>query len=90
MTNYEVGSTNGGRAEVKQFGLDAAETLQFSKDIGDVGATVVQTNIPTSTLNSIGDFTPVDTFDFVSGTVTIPKSQLPLFNSAIGPIIGLK
>lgn len=74
---------NGGSFETgKQFGYDLDEVLEFSNFATDISG-VVKIEVPTSTLNNIGDLTHVDSFIFRSGTVTIPTNKLDEFNSCI-------
>ena len=74
---------NGGSFETgKQFGYDLDEVLDFSDFATDISG-VVKVEVPTSTLNNIGDPTHVDPFVFRSGTVTIPTNKLDEFNSCI-------
>ena len=71
-----------GGFEGKQFGLNAEETLKFANwDLSAVA--VLEVQLPKSILDSIGDFTSVDRFIFKSGTVTITKDVLDIFNDAI-------
>ena len=75
-------------AEVKYFGLDRDETVKFANMIININVVAVfEVTIPSATLEQIGDFTEVDTFLFKRGTVEIHKTDLDIFNDAIGSII---
>jgi len=75
-----------GGAEVKYFGIDFNETLNFAnKDLfdDDPAAAIVEVVIEKNVLEIIGDFTNVDARIFRSGTVEIQENKLFQFNSAI-------
>lgn len=74
-----------GSLEAKQFGLSQKETQAFQSMYSDLAATT-KTTIDTKTLDKVGDLTPVDSFNFKTGTVTIQKENLEQFNKAIKAI----
>ena len=75
-------STVPGAMEYKQFGRSLLETKSFRDAINPAGH-IVGVTIQKDTLDRIGDFTPVDTFNFRSGTVSIHESDLEEFNASI-------
>ena len=73
-----------GGVEVKYFGLDFKDTLEFANDsLNNYVAAIVEVEIQKSVLDKIGDFTNVDTIFFKNGTVEIQRSNLFQFNNAI-------
>ena len=74
-------------SNVKYFGLDFGETLNFAEKIGvlDIVA-VVEVSVLRLTLEQIGDYTHVDPFLFKKGTVIIQQEHLNEFNAAIKSI----
>ena len=76
------------KAEVKYFGLDFDETLQFANKAFNMDlVAVVEVAISKAVIDKIGDFTHVDPFLFKSGTVEIQPEELDEFNRAIIKII---
>ncbi|MGR9152634.1 hypothetical protein ACU8MT_24730 (plasmid) [Rhizobium leguminosarum] len=71
-----------GGMEYKQFGLSLPETKTF-RDTLDPANHIVGVTVYKDTLDRIGDKTPVDTFNFRAGTVSIHESDLNEFNSSI-------
>jgi hypothetical protein len=72
--------------EVKQFGLDKQDTINFAKRYPDIAA-ILEVKIPKDILHKIGDFTKVDTTIFKNGTVTIQPENLDTFNKYIKEIL---
>ncbi|SBV99263.1 hypothetical protein KL86CLO1_11165 [uncultured Eubacteriales bacterium] len=72
--------------EVKQFGLDKQDTINFAERYPNIAA-VLEVKIPKGVLNKIGDFTKVDTTIFKNGTVTIQPENLDIFNKYIKEIL---
>jgi hypothetical protein len=72
--------------EVKQFGLDKQDTINFAERYPNIAA-VLEVKIPKGILNNIGDFTKVDTTIFRNGTVTIQPENLDTFNKYIKEIL---
>ena len=76
------------KAEVKYFGFDFEETLQFANKAFNVDlVAVVEVSISETILDEIGDFTQVDPYLFKCGTVEIQPQRLDEFNRAIINII---
>lgn len=72
--------------EVKQFGLDMQDTINFAERYPNIAA-VLEVKIPKGILNNIGDFTKVDTTIFKNGTVTIQPENLDIFNKYLKEIL---
>ena len=70
-------------AEVKYFGLDFEETVQFAHKAYYDYVAVIEVRVSKDALNRIGDFTCVDTFLFRHGTVEIQPENLDEFNDSI-------
>lgn len=71
-----------GGMEYKQFGRSLEETKSFRNTV-DPASHIVGVTIDKDTLDRIGDYTPVDSFNFRSGTVSIHESDLGEFNESI-------
>jgi len=71
-----------GGMEYKQFGLSLQETRSF-RDKMDPANHIVGVTVSKDTLDRVGDMTPVDTFNFHGGTVSVHESNLNEFNSSI-------
>ena len=77
-----------GKADVKYFGLDFDETLQFAnKAFNSDLVAVIEVQVRKSVLEKIGDYTHVDPFLFKCGTVEIQPENLAEFNNSISKII---
>ena len=74
--------------DVKYFGLDFKETLDFADELMNIDlVAVVEVIVLEEILNKIGDFIDVDPFLFKTGTIEIQSEHLDEFNSAIYSII---
>jgi uncharacterized protein RhaS with RHS repeats len=71
-----------GGMEFKQFGKSLQETKAF-RDTMDPANHIVGVTVDKDRLDRIGDFTPVDAFNFRSGTVSIHENDLDAFNASI-------
>ena len=70
--------------ESKYFGWDFEETLVFANKIFNVHVVaILELEVEKCVLNSIGDFTRVDSTVFKSGTVEVHKEHLDKFNNAV-------
>jgi hypothetical protein len=83
----DVMSNNGfalraGMMEVKQFGRNLNEIIQLADEIVKDAAAVIRVRVPRRLLDLL-DQTPVDEFILKSGTVTVTRDTLRLFNSMI-------
>jgi len=77
-----------GKADVKYFGLDFDETLQFAnKAFNRDLVAVIEVQIDKYILMKIGDYTHVDPFLFKCGTVEIQPENLEQFNNSITKIV---
>ena len=70
-------------AEVKYFGLNFEETLQFANKAYYDYVAVIEVKLSKTVLKKIGDFTCVDAFLFKHGTVEIQPEVLNEFNNSI-------
>ena len=74
-------------ADVKYFGLDLSETIQFSNmAFNRHVVAVLKIKVLGSVLDVVADYTHCDPFLFKSGTVEIENSNLDILNKAISSI----
>lgn len=71
-----------GALETKQFGRNLVETERFRNTV-DPASHIVSVDVDKRTLDHIADTTHVDRFMFQSGTVSIHRRDLDVFNGAI-------
>ena len=75
-------------AEVKYFGKDFNETLQFANSaLGKSYVAIFEISILTNIINAMDDNTPVDATIFKSGTVVIQSEDLKFFNDNVRCIL---
>ncbi|MCL2099656.1 MAG: hypothetical protein FWH24_04385 [Oscillospiraceae bacterium] len=70
--------------DVKYFGVNLSETLDFANEIMNIAlVAVIEVVMIDSVIERIGDFTNVDPYIFKSGTVEIHSEYLDEFNNNI-------
>jgi len=69
---------------VKHFGLNFDETLEFAnKDFNVDVVAIFEIEVYYNVLITFADFTHVDPYIFISGTVEISEDNLEMFNNSI-------
>jgi hypothetical protein len=72
-----------GAMEYKQFGRSLQETKSFRDKLNEPANHIVGVTVDKNSLDRIGDTTPVDSFNFRSGTISIHETNLDEFNASI-------
>ena len=73
-------------ADVKYFGKSLDEVLEYANAFPDYAA-IIEVKVPKDLLESITDFTHVDSSVFREGTVIITAPNLEMFNNTITEIL---